>query len=59
MIEPNREEFEKVCKELKYESLNLTHLGRIFGQPFWELIVLCLCDAREAAVILERLRKND
>jgi len=40
--EINKDELAKVEDELKYEQLTLTHLGRIFGQPFWQLIVICL-----------------
>ena len=59
MIRPNKEEFDKVCKELQHEQLNLVHIHRIFGQSFFELMMLSLSYAREDAVILEWLRKKD
>ena len=52
---PNKEEFEKVYKELELKgehTLNLTHIHRIFGQRFFELMTLCLCDARIAGYVL-------
>lgn len=40
---PDREAFDYVYNALsKGESLNLRMLGMIFGQPFWELIVIML-----------------
>ncbi len=38
----NKEEFEKVCEELKTEALTLRHIGRAFGHDFWELIIMTL-----------------
>lgn len=36
-------EFNEVDRELKEGvPLNLTHLGRIFGDEFWQLMVVCL-----------------
>ena len=58
--EPNREEFEKVCEDLKHNvPLNLLHLGRIFGEDFWSVLVLALCDARQAALVLDTMVKNN
>lgn len=55
---PNKEEFEKVCKELENEPLNLRLVGRVFGQAFWEILVLTLCDAKEATAVLAEMREK-
>jgi len=57
---PNKEEFEKVCKEMEYEhsQLTLRHVGRVFGQSFWEIMVLALADARDTKAILSDITKD-
>ena len=47
----NREEFEKVAAELQAPDavLTLSHVGRVFGNEFWELMVYALLDAQDAA----------
>jgi len=46
----NREELEKVATELDAGGmLTLEHIGRVFGQDFWMLIVYSLMDASDAA----------
>lgn len=61
---PNKSEFKKVCEELEADDrLTFDQIGRIFGQPFWELIVLALMDAQDASRAImnaiNRLRKGD
>lgn len=47
---PNRIAFDQVCKELEDgQQLTLSHIGRIFGQPFWEMTVFLLLDSQDAA----------
>lgn len=48
---PSREAFEKLYKELETgeRGLTLSDVGRVFGQPFWELLVMCMLDANDAA----------
>lgn len=44
---PNVHEFHNVYEEIKNgTNLNLVHIHRIFGQAFFELMILCLCDAK-------------
>ena len=47
---PNREAFERVCQDLQEgNELTLTHVGEVFGTPFWVMVVSCLMDAGDAA----------
>lgn len=47
---PDKEAFEEVCAELESgQLLTLSHVGRVFGSDFWEMIVLCFMDANDAA----------
>lgn len=53
----NRLEFDKVCSEIETygEKLNLTHIGRIFGQKFWQLIVLALAYSRDDTLVIDKI----
>jgi len=31
------------------QGLTFSHIGRVFGQDFWELLVMCMMDANDAA----------
>lgn len=43
MTKPNNEEYNKVCKQLEEgQALTLQMLGRIFGEDFWILVVVCM-----------------
>lgn len=61
----SREEFEKVYDEVEYKNvpLNLVHIHKIFGEKFFELMILCLTDARASGMELQKLldetRKNN
>lgn len=47
---PNSDEFNKVYMEVKGgQGLTFSHIGRVFGQDFWELLVMCMMDANDAA----------
>jgi hypothetical protein len=38
---PDQTAFDKTCHDLKHGiPLNLSMIGRIFGQDFWELLIL-------------------
>ena len=39
-MQPDREAFERVCKQLEFEELNCKHLIDIFGWPVVELFLL-------------------
>lgn len=55
---PDKDAFEAVCKELENGGfLNLRMVGMVFGPAFWEILVLCLVDARQAAFEMEEMRK--
>jgi len=64
-IQPtNPYEFQNVSEELKRgEQLTLRMIGRVFGQPFWEVLVLSLMDSKlayaELIEMLEQNKKND
>jgi hypothetical protein len=46
----DREALELVIEDLeKGAELNLKHVGDVFGSDFWELIVMLLLDAQDAA----------
>lgn len=50
MSSVNREAFEQVVADLESgQELTFAHLGAIFGDPFWYMIVECLMDAADAA----------
>lgn len=52
----NREEFDKTCYDLEHGvPLNCIMLGRIFGEDFWALLVICMSGAKEAASIFDQL----
>lgn len=56
-MEPNKKEFELVCKRLKDGiPLNLLDIYKIFGQSFFELITLCLIDAKYS-MLPEEIKK--
>lgn len=64
MAKIDREALELVAAELeKGEELNLKHIGDTFGSDFWELIVMLLLDAQDAARAIQgavnRLRNAD
>ena len=46
---PNRKAFKQVCKDLETEELTLAHIGSVFGEPFWIMIVSCFLDSQDAA----------
>jgi hypothetical protein len=49
----NREAFENVVKALeKGDQLTLDAIGLVFGVPFYQLLVICLMDAQEAALAI-------
>jgi len=49
---PNKEAFEAVCNEIdRGNQLTFRHIGLVFGQAFWELMVLSLIDAKEATLV--------
>lgn len=42
---PNKDSFDKLCKEVEdgtHGPLALKDLGRIFGEEFWELIIVAM-----------------
>ncbi len=46
----NREAFEAVAKEAENGAeLTFEMLGRVFGSDFWEMLVIALMDAQDAA----------
>jgi len=50
MAKVDREAFEAVATDLeKGQELTLKHVGDVFGGEFWELIVMLLLDAQDAA----------
>ena len=50
MAKVDREALELVIEDLeKGAELNLKHVGDVFGSDFWELIVMLLLDAQDAA----------
>jgi hypothetical protein len=50
MAKVDREALELVVEDLeKGAELNLKHVGDVFGSDFWELIVMLLLDAQDAA----------
>ena len=52
---PDIEAFTQVDKELRAGNrLTMCMLGDIFGEPFWELQLCSLLDARDAARILDK-----
>ena len=60
---PNKKEFKLVCDELAGgQELTLAHVGRVFGQPFWEMTVILLLDSQDAARAIQgaisRLREE-
>lgn len=49
-MKPNKAAFDRVSKELADGSqLTFRMIGDVFGQPFWELIVMSFLDANDAA----------
>lgn len=50
MIKVNREAFEEVVKDLEAgHPLTLIHLGAIFGDDLWIMIIELLLDSNDAA----------
>lgn len=48
--QPNADAFDEVCEAIEDgEQLTLSHIGRVFGQPFWELLIMCMLDSNDAA----------
>lgn len=46
----NREAFEQVSKDLEGgEALTFAHIGAIFGDEFYFMVIECLMDAQDAA----------
>lgn len=61
---PNKAEFKRVCDELdEGQLLTFSHVGRVFGQDFWELLVMSLMDSNDAARAIQnainRLRAGE
>lgn len=58
----NKEAFERVCEELEDDTkgnhLTFEHLGEIFGQPLWIMLVGTLLDARESARVISNALKR-
>lgn len=60
----NREAVERLNAKLEEnaDSMNLSDIGDVVGQPFWELIVMLLLDAQDAARAIQlataRIRGN-
>jgi len=47
---PNKAAFKLVCEQLEQgEVLTLEHVGMVFGQPFWVMLVYCFMDSADAA----------
>lgn len=64
MAKVDREALELVIEDLeKGSELTLKHIGDVFGGEFWELIVMLLLDAQDAARAIQgaiqRLRGED
>jgi hypothetical protein len=64
MAKIDREALELVEADLeKGQELTLKHVGDVFGTDFWELIVMLLLDAQDAARAIQgavnRLRGSD
>lgn len=60
----NREAFERVVEALENgDQLTLDAIGLVFGAPFYQLLVICLMDAQEAALAIsgsiKRLSQGD
>lgn len=58
---PNKENFEAVCNDIEHGAiLNMHHIGLVFGQAFWELLVVCLVDAKYTMLPdeIEKARKE-
>ncbi len=50
MANVNKEAFEKVCADLEGgQLLTLEHIGFVFGDDFWIMMVTALMDAQDAA----------
>jgi hypothetical protein len=46
----NREAFDTVVADLEAgNQLTLAHIGSVFGEDFWIMIVECLLDSQDAA----------
>ena len=61
---PNRKAFKQVCTDLKAgQELTLAHIGSVFGEPFWTMIVSCFLDSQDAARAIQnamnRLKAGD
>lgn len=60
----NREAVERLDTKLKEnaDSLNVSDIGDVCGQPFWELLVMLLLDASDAAraiqIATQRIRSG-
>ena len=47
---PDKKAFKQVCAEMEGGApLTLSHVGAVFGTPFWEMLVMCLMDSNDAA----------
>lgn len=50
MTKPNAAAFKRVSDQLERgDQLTFNMMGDIFGNPFWEMVVLSLLDAQDAA----------
>lgn len=50
MAKVNKKEFEKVSSELAGgDDLRFDHIGRVFGQDFWMMLVYAFLDSNDAA----------
>ena len=54
---PNDEAYEQAKKDLESGlALNFAHLGKIFGNNFWELLTMSLIDAKYS-MLPEEIKK--
>lgn len=52
-IKPDKVQFEYICDLIdKGIPLNLNMIHDVFGKPFFELMILCLCDSRKDIINL-------
>ena len=64
MNKPNKAAFKRVCDELEAGAeFNFNMVGDVFGTIFWQLLVLSLMDANDAARAIQgainRLRMQE
>lgn len=50
----NKAAFTRVCKELdEGKALTFGMVGDVFGSAFWEMLVIGLMDAQDAAIAIQ------